>query len=169
MPNYSAFDALYPAAHSPTLDVLTTITYPMIRAINDSPVATLTSRNYPAEITYFPEYVRVEIDGTRKTNDYLVEMRELYYNVFHACREHGVSKLLTIHRLSGDIPIEAWLKIAERLADLGWDPDFRWASVEMNGSRLQSLYEQTELREKFGIEAEFFADEGDAIDWLLRT
>jgi len=123
--------------------------------------------SYDVLVEEKPEYLRVEVSGTRVCGEELSSAICVWEKLGHLCREKALSKVLVVVNLTGRLPTMSAYGLAESPGSFGWERSFKAAIVDVNESSRESNNFTVTVAKNRGYNVEIFESEKTAREWLL--
>ena len=122
---------------------------------------------YQTNIETYPDYIRVEVSGTRLPGQAVADADVVGKKIVSLCRDKEIDKVLLVLNLSGRLSVTDAYDIVANSEEYGWSRQFKLAFVDLNTDSLQDSHfiETVALNRAFPINV--FDNEEEARDWLL--
>ena len=118
-------------------------------------------------IQEFEDYIRVDVSGSRTRGREVEEATDLMRRIVEVCRASGIYRILSVSRVSGQIPTVDAYQLAGKPEEFGWSRGFKLAVVDLNEkSRETTLFSET-VSVNRGFDTKVFDNEKEAKKWLL--
>ena len=119
-------------------------------------------------IREFKDYIRVDVSGTRTRGKEMEEALELMKRIVEVCRASGIYRVLSVSRVSGQIPTLDAYQIVRMPQKFGWDKNYKLAVVDMNEESRQVTLFTEDVAVNRGFNSKVFDNEEEAKKWLLN-
>lgn len=112
-------------------------------------------------------HVRVEVRGHRKMETADDDNRQLWSDVARACSASGITRVLTIYRMTGPFLPLVIFDLADKPQQIGWTKDHKVALVDGSGAQFDDWKTVETVATNRGFRVRAFEGIGAAEDWLL--
>lgn len=122
---------------------------------------------YDYNIENLDTYVRVEVRGHRRLETADADNKDLWTAVGRVCSESGVTRILTVYRMTGPFLPLVIFNLAENPQQIGWTKDHKVALVDGSGAQIEDWKTVETVAANRGFNVRAFEGIGAAEDWLL--
>lgn len=120
-------------------------------------------------IQELPEYIRVEVSGSRTRGKEMEEAVDLWKQVVEVCQASGRDRILFITMATGRIPTLEAYEVAGHPEDFGWSRGYKMALVDLNPESLEDNQFAGTVAVNRGFNVKIFDNEKEGEIWLLVT
>ena len=113
------------------------------------------------------DYLKVEILGQRTPGNEVAESKQIWKEVADVLSQQEQSRILTIMKVEGRLPIKSAFQIAESARDLGWSRNYKMAVVAGSEAVLMNIRLSEMILTNLGYEIKLFVSTRMARKWLL--
>ncbi|MCE2612826.1 hypothetical protein LVD13_07575 [Flavobacteriaceae bacterium D16] len=113
------------------------------------------------------DYLKVEILGQRTPGNEVAESKQIWKEVADVLSQQEQSRILTIMKVEGRLPIKSAFQIAESAGDLGWSRNYKMAVVAGSEAVLMNIRLSEMILTNLGYEIKLFGSTRMARKWLL--
>ena len=123
---------------------------------------------YEYNIDNREDHLRVEVRGHRRIETADADNLQLWSDVARACNESGITRVLTIYRMTGPFLPLVIFDLADNPRQIGWTKEHKVALVDGSGAQFEDwkTVETVAINRGFNVRA--FEGTGAAEDWLLE-
>ena len=122
---------------------------------------------YELDIQLHNNYVRAHATGERRYGDAAFEAGQTGQHIVEFCRNAEVYRVLVILDLSGRLSAVDSYEIVDQSKEYGWDHKFRLAFVTTNEDSADDVKFTETIAVNRAYAVKQFADEAEALEWLL--
>lgn len=123
---------------------------------------------YDCVIQRKSDYLRADVSGKWTKGKELEDALDVWLQVVAACRETGLTHILSVWDVPGKLPTIAGYELTNDPLSLGWDQHYRLAVVHLHEERFQdALFAETVAFNR-GLQIKIFRDEQSAMAWLME-
>ena len=114
------------------------------------------------------DHLRVEVSGEWTPGKEAADAKRIWSQVADVCRTKGITRILSVWKVPGHLPVFAAYDIASSASETGWDWRFKLAEVHLYEERFKdSLFTEIVATNR-GYSVKMFDNEQDAKKWLFE-
>lgn len=122
---------------------------------------------YDYSIENRDNHLRVEVRGHRKLETADADNRQLWTAVARASEASGLTRILTVYRMTGPFLPLVIFDLADNPESIGWTKAHRVALVDGSGAQYEDWKTVETVATNRGFSVRAFEGIGAAEDWLL--
>lgn len=112
-------------------------------------------------------HLELEVRGHRKLETAEADNKQLWGDVARVCKETGVTRILTIYRMTGPFLPLVVFDLADNPQQIGWTTEHKVALVDGSGAQYEDWKTVETVAANRGFNVRAFEGIGAAEDWLL--